>query len=109
MNPNLPEPPAHLSAESAGLWRWCVAEYELHEGHLVILRGALESLDRAEEARVLVDRQGVTVLDRYEVAKVNPAVVVQRDALAAAHRALRQLDLEGEPDPLNSQRGRQLS
>ncbi len=109
MKPHLPAPPAHLSDESADLWRWAVAEYELHEGHLVVLRGALESLDRAEEARLLVDKQGVTVLDRYEVAKVNPAVVVQRDALAAAHRALRQLDLEGEPDPLNSQRGRQLS
>lgn len=97
-------PPAHLSDEMADFWRYTVASFELEAAHLLVLRAACENFDRAEQARRQVDEDGPTTLDRYGSPKPHPCLTVERDARAAALRALRQLDLEGIPDPLYRRR-----
>src|SRR5262249_27765853 len=52
----LPAAPTHLSAARKSLWRTVVDGYELEPHHRELLRLALEALDRAEQARKLLDR-----------------------------------------------------
>lgn len=92
-------PPEHLSAAAGALWRLVLDEYELTPVDVEVLRLALEALDRADEARRLVDADGAVVLDRFGQHRVHPGVAVERDARLAYARLVRQLDLDGLPDP----------
>ncbi len=55
--------------------------------------------DRAEEARDRLAKDGTYYTDRFGAPKVHPAVAVERDARLAFMRAVRELDLDGEPLP----------
>ena len=62
-NPKRAKPPDHLSKGSQALWSKLVADYALAEDDaaLAILTAALEARDRAEQARKLLDTEGLTV------------------------------------------------
>lgn len=93
------KPPTHLGAHSRKFWAKTVSDYELEEHHLLILRAALESWDRAELARRIIADEGPVVRDRFGQPRAHPAVAIERDARAAFLRAMRELDLDGEPAP----------
>lgn len=89
--------PDYLSPRAAALWKSVVANFELEEAKVGLLLLACKSLDRWEQARAVLDAEGLT----YEVeGKLLPRPEAQIEA--AAHRgylsALRQLNLE-EPAP----------
>ena len=96
ISPRGPNPPAHLSEDAAGWWRVVNRDYALEGHHLKLLQSAAESWDRSQEARGILDREGVVVLDRFGQPKVHPAVSVERDARMAFIRAVRTLDLDAE-------------
>jgi len=88
-------PPAHLKAAGRQLWRRILADFELSEHHhLVLLQTACEAMDRLTEARELIDKAGLTVLDRYEVPKLHPAISVEQVSRQALIRCLRELSLD---------------
>lgn len=89
--------PAHLSAAMRTWWRTAKSTYELEPHHVLLLTAACEAHDRAAAAAAVISKEGVTVPDRYGVAKVHPAVSVERDARAAFARLVRQLDLDAPP------------
>lgn len=93
--------PKHLSRSSKALYRATVLDYGLSgEAHaLEVLRLACEALDRCEEARQAVAKQGAVILDRFGTPKAHPAVGIERDARIAAMRAFRELSLDGNAGP----------
>lgn len=88
--------PAGLSDQAREWWRRITAEYDLDPAGLLVLEAALQSFDRAAEARAVLAVEGLTVQGRYGV-RVHPMVAVERDARAAALRGIKSLNLELEP------------
>ena len=100
--------PKHLSPSSRKLFRRLAVDYDLaREPHaLEVLRLACEALDRGEQARDVLMRDGAYTADRFGQVRAHPAVAVERDSRVAALRSLRELGLDGEePEPRPPRRG----
>jgi P27 family predicted phage terminase small subunit len=92
-----PRPPGHISKEMKAWWKEVVSTYELEHHHLHLLRLACESFDRANEARTVVDAQGMTFTNRHGEPCTRPEVIVEQHQRALFARLLRELDLDVEP------------
>jgi phage terminase small subunit len=92
------KPPSHLSASSKRWWSSIASEFQLEPHHIAILSQAAKCLDRIEEARSNLDRDGLVVRDRFGCAKPHPAVAIERDAKVLFARLLRELRLDCEPE-----------
>jgi P27 family predicted phage terminase small subunit len=92
-----PPPPAHLSASTKRWWKSVVAEFQLEDHHLHLLKLACEALDQAELARETLATLGMTYVDRFGSPRARPEVAIERDARIAYARILRELDLDVEP------------
>jgi P27 family predicted phage terminase small subunit len=90
-----PRAPQHLSKAQRELWREIVERYELELHHLRLLKLLCEALDRAEEARQALVRDGSYVRDRFDQLKPHPALTVERDSRASAAKLARELALDG--------------
>ncbi len=90
------KPPKGLSSRSRKLFEAIAADFDLDAAGVAVLTEACRSLDRADQARAIVDEEGVTVHDRWGQVKPHPGVSIERDARAAAVRALDVLGLERE-------------
>lgn len=97
--------PAHLSKEAKRIWREIIEEYDIEDAAgLRILRVALESFDRAQAARAAIDKEGMTVADKFGQIKPHPLLPIERDSRAAFLCGLKGLNLDLEP--LRESRGR---
>jgi P27 family predicted phage terminase small subunit len=95
---SLPEPPSHLSADSAEFWRSIVREYRIDDAAgLRLLERACTAMDRGAEARRAIKKHGVLVPDRSGGLKANPACAIERDAAGQFVAALKQMHLDLEP------------
>jgi len=88
--------PKHLRKATAEFWQSVVRDYELQEHHVKILTAACESLDRATEARLAVDKQGAFFTNRHGEIKPHPGLAVERDSRALFSRLVRELSLDSE-------------
>lgn len=92
-------PPEHLSARSSAFWRAVVADYLIEDAPgLELLRRACEAMDRADEARAVLEREGLTFTSRYGELRPHPCVAVERDARVAVARLLRELRVTEPPE-----------
>jgi P27 family predicted phage terminase small subunit len=91
--------PDHLTEASRAWWGGIVAEYALEDHHLRLLTLAAEAWDRGFEARETLARDGAYFKSRFGEPKAHPAVAVERDSRIAYARLMRELDLDGAPDP----------
>jgi hypothetical protein len=89
----LPVAPKGLTARSRGIWRGVNRDFDLLDHEQAILEQSLRALDRSEEARAAVDRDGAVVQGRYGP-KVHPAAALERDSRTAFLRGLRELGLD---------------
>ena len=90
--------PKHLSKEAKKIWREIITEYAIDDiAGLKILRVALEAFDRAQAARETIDREGMTVLDKFNQTKSHPLLLIERDSRAAFLSGLKALNLDIEP------------
>ena len=93
------KPPIHLSRTAAKWWADVHDNYFLQPHHLHLLTAAAEMLDRAAQARAVLDKQGLTYDDPSGAPRTRPEVAVERNAKIAFARLLRELDLDGEEPP----------
>ena len=94
----IPPAPKGLSATARQWWKKIHQEYELLEpDRLLLLEAGLQSYDRWQAARAVLDREGVTVLDRFSQAKMHPLFFVERDSRLSMLRSFRQLGLDLAP------------
>jgi hypothetical protein len=63
MTQRKPKPPDHLSPAAAAWWSTVCRDYQLEPHHLHLLRLACDALDRAEQAREVLQRDGITTFD----------------------------------------------
>lgn len=89
-------PPEHLSDASRSWWASVVEEYELEPHHVHLLTLAAEARDRAEQARRLIEADGLIVATTTGGTKTHPAVAVERDSRIAFARLVRELDLDAD-------------
>lgn len=93
-----PTPPADLSEASKTWWRSVVDEFSVVDAPgLELLASACRCLDRAEQCRQAILRDGVTVRDRFEQVRPHPLLAAERDALAGFRAAVKQMGFDIEP------------
>ena len=98
------EGPEHLSPSSKALYERLVDDYALgDEVHaLATLTLALEALDRCEQARVILAREGITYTDRFGQPRKHPCVSVEENARLQAVRCFRELSLDSASGEANA-------
>ncbi|MBX4967192.1 hypothetical protein [Rhizobium binae] len=91
--------PDHLRPETRKWVKGILAEYELESHHFRQLVKTSEAWDRSEQAREILAKDGLTVVDRYGTPKAHPCVGIERDSRTAFFRGLRELALDGVDAP----------
>lgn len=92
-------PPKHLRSATKRWWREVLSEYDLEASEIRLLTLAGEAWDRGQQAREIVDRDGMTFTDRFGQPKARPEIGIERDSRISFARLLRELALDiGEPD-----------
>jgi phage terminase small subunit len=94
VSPAAQKPPRHLKAATRKWWAGVVREFEFEEHHLKLLTLAAEAWDRCQDARAIIDRQGISYVDRFGAPRLRPEVNVERDSRIAFARILRELALD---------------
>ena len=80
-NENYPDPPAHLSECAARIWRDVGPQYIRNSGRRALFQSALEALDRADQARLLIAAEGLTsTTEGTGALHVHPAAKVEAEA-----------------------------
>lgn len=97
--PARPKPPAHLRKPTAAWFRSVVDEYELDPHHVRLLTLAAEAWDRGQQAREIIDAEGLTFKDRFDSPKPRPEVAIERDSRIGFARLIRELALDGVDAP----------
>lgn len=95
--PDRPAPPSGLSPRAVQLWRDLTDEYDFAAPDLALLGECCAALDRADEARAILDREGLSVTDRYGSPKAHPLLDAEVRARALFARLLAQLRVNGVP------------
>ena len=92
------KPPVHFTSETKRIWQEIIDEYAIDDAAgLRILRVALEAFDRAQAARATIDKDGMTVKDKFGQTKPHPLLPIERDSRAAFLAGLKALNLDLEP------------
>ena len=88
--------PKHLSRTAGKFYTDVFKEFELEPHHLKILTAACECLDRMQDAREQIKKDGLFVKDRYGQVKAHPAQKVEIDNKTLFARLIRELGLDIE-------------
>ncbi len=87
-----------IKKEAEELRKQILAEFEiLDQGGLSILAVAIESYIRMCEAREIVNREGLTYLNRFNEIREHPSLNTERKARAQFLQAIKQLNLDVLP------------
>ena len=86
--------PAHLRPATRRWFDDVMSEYQLESHHVRLLTLAAEAWDRCAAAREVLDRDGISYIDRFQAPRARPEVAVERDSRIAFARLLRELALD---------------
>ncbi len=93
----IPRPPRHLRPATKKWWTAVVTNYVLEDHHLRLLTLAAEAWDRCQEAREVLEKEGLTFTDKAGQPKARPEVAIERDSRTSFARMLRELCLDVAP------------
>lgn len=105
---NLFTPPPHLSPSMKRWWTDLNRTFVFEPHQLKLLRVACEAYDRAQQARTILAKKGLTFTDRFGSPKPRPEVGIERDARISFARLVRELALS-EPPPDSAERPPRVS
>ena len=94
------KPPRHLTKEAKRIWKQICSTWELKDSPdaLLILRTGLEAFDRLQQARSVLDVDGVTIIHTTaageEKIMKHPALEAEKSARGGLLQAFRMLGLE---------------
>jgi phage terminase small subunit len=91
-----PDPPRHLSKKMKQFWTGVFELKNLQPYEALILEKACEAHDRAEQARHILKREGLTYEDRFKMPRSPPEVAIERDSKALFAKLLKQIQLWNE-------------
>jgi len=97
MKKDIPKAPAHLTAGTKRWWVKVVSKWLLDDHHIRILQTAAESWDRHQQARRIVAKDGIVILDRFGQKRNHPALETERYYKNLFLRAVRELGLDVTP------------
>ncbi len=87
--------PRHLGPKARAFWREITSAWNLEEHHRRLLELTCGALQRADEAREAVERDGAYQLSKRDgTFRVHPGVAVEREASRTAMRGLRELGFD---------------
>jgi len=95
--PRRPKPPPQLTGRARAWW---LEMHEAYEGFDVdpsareLLTSAAVQLQRAEQARKVIEQLGVVYSDRFDRPKENPACTTERAAMNLHRLLIRELGLQ---------------
>jgi len=89
--------PKGLSKNAKDFFNSITSEYELESHHLSILKQACECIDRINECRKLIEKEGPFYYDRFGQPKTHPALDEERKWKTTYYRLIRELGLDLEP------------
>ena len=94
------KPPRHLSKDAKRIWKQICGTWDLtgNPDALLILRTGLEAFDRLQQARAVIDVEGVTIIHttvagEQKILK-HPALEAEKSARGGLLQAFRMLGLE---------------
>ena len=90
-----PPPPRHLSKKMKALWISVFERKYLEPHEAMIFLKACEAHDRAEQARRILKREGLTYQDRFQQPRPRPEVSIEYRDRATFAKLLGQLNLYG--------------
>ncbi|MDA9409989.1 P27 family phage terminase small subunit [Bradyrhizobium sp. CCBAU 45384] len=93
------KPPQHLRQTTAKWFRSVLSDFDLDEHHIRLLTLAAEAWDRGQQAREVIEAEGMTFIDRFGSPKPRPEVAIERDSRIGFARLLRELALDGVDGP----------
>ena len=94
---SLPTPPKSLKAQGKKLWKRVQEAFELEDYQLETLRLVCECLDRIEECRQVIKKEGLMIHGRFG-SKAHPLTSVEKDNKTVFSRLLREIGLDAIAD-----------
>ncbi|MCR5941854.1 hypothetical protein FG152_13620 [Ochrobactrum sp. XJ1] len=93
------KPPSHLKKPTQKWFESVVDDFDLEPHHVKLLTLAAEAWDRSVAARRVIDKDGLTYLDRFQQPKARPEVAIERDSRIGFARLIRELALDCVESP----------
>lgn len=88
--------PGHLSGNTKKWFEGIANDYELESHHIKMLILAAEAWDRCCQARIIIDKEGMTFVNRFDEVKARPEIAIERDSKILFARLIRELNLDTE-------------
>jgi P27 family predicted phage terminase small subunit len=96
---NVVKVPKHLTAASKRFYEQVCNDYVLESHHERLLQLLCEAFDRGQEARKVLEEEGLTVVDsKLGIKRPHPCISIERDSRTAVARLTRELNLSEEPN-----------
>ena len=92
-----PDPPPHISKKMKEFWRGVFVTKNLQPYQILILKEACESHDRAEQARRILKKEGLTFVDRFEQPRARPEIQIELKYKALCTKLLLNLGIGTMP------------